>query len=97
MIYTALREYSIFNDVIFSAPFNRVGFQMSPSKAGYEEFVRRNPGKLIGFSVLASGLLRPREALEYVAQFRDGLLGIAIGVSREEQVEVFRLARELLG
>jgi hypothetical protein len=96
-VYDALRNYSIIDYVVFAAPFNAVGFQMSPSRELYEEFVRRNPGKLIGFSVLASGLLSPRDALEYVARFRDYLLGISIGVSREEQVSVFKLARELLG
>ncbi|MGC9180784.1 MAG: hypothetical protein ACP5GZ_11380 [Vulcanisaeta sp.] len=96
-IYRALREYSVMDYVVFSAPFNSVGFQMSPSKEAYEEFVRRYPGKLIAFSVLASGLLKPREALDYVAKFKNELLGIVIGVSKEEQVSVFKLARELLG
>jgi hypothetical protein len=90
------KELGDYGEVIFGAPFNSIGFQMSPSRESYEDFVRMNPGRLIAFSVLAGGLLRPIDALSYVARYRDSLLGVAIGVSREDQLGIFTLARELL-
>jgi hypothetical protein len=89
-IFNALKEYpNILEDTIFSTAFNKIGFQMAPSKESYEKIVLENPNKVIAFSILASGYLKPAEALEYIGKYKDSLLGVAVGVSKHKHVAIF--------
>jgi hypothetical protein len=68
-----------------AAPFNAIGFQMSPSKRDCEEALLKAAGaEVIGFSILAGGYLGLAEAIDYVARL-PGLAGIAVGVSTTQQ------------
>jgi hypothetical protein len=68
-----------------AAPFNSIGFQMSPSKRDCEEALQRAArAEVIAFSILAGGYLGLAEAIDYVATL-SGLAGIAVGVSTTQQ------------
>ncbi len=93
-----LRTWGIEMDgLVFAAPFNAVGFQMSPSREACEQVLASLPGAtVIAFSVLAGGYLSLPEAVEYAAG-RARLDGVAIGVSSMEQARsTFALFRDAL-
>jgi hypothetical protein len=83
--------------VTIAAPFNKVGFQMIPSKEECEKMLKTAPKPiLIAISILAAGYLSPLEAIDYVATLPN-LKGAAVGVSKESHArETFRLLKEKL-
>jgi hypothetical protein len=83
--------------VTIAAPFNKVGFQMIPSKEECEKMLKSAPEPiLIAISILAAGYLSPLEAIDYVATLPN-LKGVAVGVSKESHArETFRLLKEKL-
>ncbi len=88
-------EWNInFNDVVIAAPFNKVGFQMDPSKDECEKALASvNDGNVIAISILAAGYLKPFEALEYIHGLPN-VLGVATGVSKEKHArETFKLIK----
>lgn len=86
------QEWGIDLDQIpIAAPFNKIGFQMSPSRIECEQAIGliQHP-KVIAISVLAAGYLKPLESLEYINNLN--LAGVAVAVSNETQArETFRL------
>jgi hypothetical protein len=79
------------------APFNKVGFQMSPSRTDCEKALESIPGtEVIAMSVLASGYLKLPEAVAYINDIPQ-VKGIVIGVSREKHAHDFRILKEALG
>jgi hypothetical protein len=80
---------------MLTSSFNKVGFQMCPSKVECEEALERaREAEVIAMSVLAAGYLKPADAIGYLASLR-GLSGLVIGVSREHQAtETFRIFRQ---
>jgi len=78
------------------ASFNKLGFQMNPSKQACEDELRRGRSDVIAMSVFASGLLRPDEAADYVANL-DGAESVVFGASTPEHItETSRLFRDAL-
>jgi hypothetical protein len=77
------------------APFNKVGFQMIPSKEDCEKALGDIQGaNVIAMSILAAGYLRPLEGIKYIATLPN-IRGVAVGVSKEKQArETFRLLKE---
>jgi len=93
------REWNIdLSEIIIAAPFNKVGFQMNPSREACEKALASIPEPiLLVISMLAAGYLIPSEAVEYVASLRN-VRGVAVGVSKEKHArETFALLREKLG
>lgn len=84
-------------NVTIASPFNKVGFQMSPSKRECEQALKSlSAPTLIPISILAAGYLRPLEAIEYIATLPN-IKGVVAGVSKNAQAsETFRLMREKL-
>jgi hypothetical protein len=80
--------------MFIATPFNKVGFQMNPSRAECERILRDVPeSKVFAISILAAGYLQPSAAVEYLAQFPN-LKGIVVGVSRKQQaLETFKLLK----
>jgi len=81
--------------VVILAPFNKVGFQMTPSTEDCERALKdlTRPA-VIAMSVLAAGYLSPRDAAEYIATLPN-IKGVAIGVSNEKHArETFSLFRQ---
>jgi hypothetical protein len=82
-------------ELIIAAPFNKIGFQMTPSIKECEKALENLPKPaVIAISVLAAGYLPLREATEYIATLPN-IKGIAIGVSKENHAkETFKFLRE---
>lgn len=92
------KEWSIdFEKIAIAAPFNKVGFQMNPSKDECEKALANLPEtEVLAISVLAAGYLKPLEASKYL-QTLPNLKGVVVGVSKETQArETFRLLKENL-
>jgi hypothetical protein len=69
--------------VFILAPFNNVGFQMTPSIEECESALRTLPAPVvIAISVLAAGFVRPKDAAAYIAGLPN-IKGVAAGVSKE--------------
>ena len=93
------REWDIdWRETTVATPFNKVGFQMNPSRTECERALS-NPheGNIIAISVLAAGYLEPTEAIDYIANLPN-IKGVAIGVSKEQHAyETFKLLKDRLG
>ena len=96
IVYRSLDEYIDASDeIVFAAPFNKIGFQMSPSREEYERLVENNKVRLIAFSILAAGYLKPDEALEYIKRFKSSLLGVSVGISKRSHASIFHRLRNI--
>ena len=93
-----LREWNIdFRETMIATPFNKVGFQMNPSRTECEKTLAKIPeSNTIAISILAAGYLKPREAIDYIATLPN-IKGVAVGVSKERHArETFMLLKERL-
>ncbi|MEM2145106.1 MAG: hypothetical protein QW279_07080 [Candidatus Jordarchaeaceae archaeon] len=86
-----------FNDICLVTAFNKVGFQMNPSKIACEQaLLDVSESNVIAMSILASGYLQPFEAIEYIRDLPN-LSGVVVGVSKESQAkQTFQLLRNQL-
>jgi len=85
------------SEIIILAPFNAIGFQMTPTKDACEQVLVSHPdANIIAMSVLAGGQLGLSNAIRYLKSF-PSIRSVAIGVSNEEHaLETFaRLKKEL--
>jgi hypothetical protein len=84
--------------VVIAAPFNKVGFQMNPSRTECEKLLSGMKNSMvIAISILAAGYLNPSEAMDYITTLPN-LKGVAVGVSKEKQArETFRLLEDRFG
>ena len=84
-----------FDDVIIVSSFNRVGFQMCPSKIECEKALEDILGaQVIAMSILAAGYLKLPEAVDYIDELPN-ISGVVVGVSKEKHArETFRLLRK---
>ena len=73
--------------ITIAASFNKVGFQMNPSQKDCENALA-NVGEteVIAISILASGHLKPPEAINYLRTLPN-LKGVVAGVSKERHAE----------
>ena len=91
-----LGEWNIdLNKVIIAAPFNKLGFQMTPSIEECEKALYAlSDANVIAISVLAAGYLLPDGAAEYVAALPN-IKGVAIGISKQKHAkETFGVFRD---
>ncbi len=80
---------------IICANINKIGFRMCPSLADYETLIATRNFRPVAMSVLASGAIKPREAIEYVCNQKN-IRSIVFGASsRGNIVETKRLIDEL--
>ena len=97
-LVTKFREWGInLSGLLIAAPFNSLGFQMSPSKELCESVLSEIKGAdIIAFSLLAAGYLDVSSAGHY-AKGLPNLSGVAIGSSRPEQAgKTFSIIKEIL-
>jgi hypothetical protein len=88
-----LEEIGIKNPII-CANINKIGFRMCGGIRLYEEVIATRKFRPVAMSVLASGAIRPREAIEYVCRQRK-IQSIVFGASsRENIMETKRLIEE---
>lgn len=93
---TKLKEWSIdVEQVLIATPFNRVGFQMNPSREECERTLAcLKAPPIIAISVMAAGYLKLPEAVDYLAGLPN-IRGVAVGLSREEHArQTFKLIKE---
>ena len=85
-------------ETIIATPFNKKGFQMNPSRTECEQALAKIPElNIIAISILASGYLKPPEAIDYIATLPN-INGVAVGVSKEQHAhETFNLLKDRLG
>lgn len=92
------REWTInFREIMIAAPFNKVGFQMAPSKLECEQALTSLPEpNVVAISILAAGYLNLPEAAKYIKSLPN-LKGLAVGISKERHAcETFKLLKEQL-
>ena len=92
------REWKInFHEIMIATPFNKVGFQMSPSRVECEQALASLPEpNVIAISILAAGYLNLPEAAKYIKSVPN-LNGVAVGVSKERHAhETFKFLKERL-
>ncbi|MEM2144502.1 MAG: hypothetical protein QW279_04015 [Candidatus Jordarchaeaceae archaeon] len=92
------RDWDIdMSKISIAAPFNKVGFQMIPSKRECEKVLESVPeSNIIAISILAAGYLKPLEAIEYIATLAN-IKGVAVGVSKESHArETFKILKQKL-
>lgn len=92
------REWGIdLRKIIIATPFNKIGFQMNPSKTECEkDLANIYEPNTIAISILAAGYLKPPEAIDYIATLPN-IKGVAVGVSKERHArETFKLLKENL-
>lgn len=84
---------------IICANVNKAAFRMSGGVEAYREATRRHPARVIAMSVLASGALPPREAIEWVTQepyVKSILFGASSRANIKSTVSLIREADERL-
>ena len=86
-----------FREISLVSAFNKMGFQMNPSKIVCEAALDRASGaEVVAMSILASGYLKPPEASDYIRTL-PGLTGVVVGVSKERHaLETFSFLRNAL-
>jgi hypothetical protein len=93
-----LNEWGVdLRKVIIAAPFNKVGFQVTPSIQECEKALASIPEPtVLAISVLAAGYLGLEEAADYIRSLPN-IKGVAIGVSNKKQAtETFMLFKKIL-
>ncbi|OMC20923.1 hypothetical protein [Mycobacterium colombiense] len=81
----ALDRQGIENPVV-CANFNKIGFRMCGGVELYEKTIRERQCRLIAMSVLASGAIPPREAIEYVCR-QPQIQSIVFGASSRANIQ----------
>jgi hypothetical protein len=82
-------------NITIEAPFNKAGFQMTPSIEECEKALSLVPEPVvIAISVFAAGYVNPSDAAKYILALPN-IKGVAIGVSKEKHaMESFRLFKQ---
>lgn len=95
-LVTKFREWGIdFSKIVITASFNKIGFQMNPSKTDCEKALEfSSEAEIIAMSILAAGYLKPSESFHYIANLPH-INRVVVGISKEKQVvETFQLLNQ---
>lgn len=86
-----------FSKITILAPFNKMGFQMNPSKIKCEKILSSlQDSNVIAMSILAAGYLNLPEATEYLRDLPN-IRSIVVGVSKDHHArETFKFLSERL-
>ena len=84
-ILEVLEICGIENPIVCSS-INKIGFRMCGGKEAYEKVIREKKFRLIAMSVLASGAISPKEALEYVCSQKN-IVSILFGASSRSNIK----------
>jgi len=84
-LYDELERLGIKNPIICSS-INKIGFRMSGGIELYEKYLKEKEFRPIAMQVLAAGALRPKEAIEYLAQFSK-LESVLFGASSKGHIQ----------
>ena len=92
MLLPALKDAGIENPIV-CANVNKAAFRMSGGIDAYREATTKTPARVIAMSVLASGAIPPREAIEWVCEepyVESILFGASSRRNIESTVEIIR-------
>lgn len=90
LLIRLLNSYGIPKPLIMTT-FNKVGFQMNPSKAECESCLGSGQADVVAMSTLAAGYLRPAEAFDYLFSLGE-ITSVVVGVSTPEHArETFEI------
>ena len=85
MLLDALDEVEIDNPIVCSN-INKVGFRMCGGLAAYRHAIANRRFRPVAMSVLASGAVPPREAIEFIAGLRN-VESVVFGASTRAHIE----------
>jgi hypothetical protein len=91
VLVSALEQGGIENPIV-CANINKIGFRMCGGVEAYREVLRSGRCRAVAMSVLASGAIPPREAIEWVCAL-EGLQSIVFGASSAGNI---RQTKELI-
>ena len=75
------------NEIVILTPFNKVGFQMNPTREACEAAIEESrPSNIIAMSILASGYLSLEEAAKYVQSLK-AIKSYVVGVSTKRHAQ----------
>ena len=80
-----LLDCGIENPIVCSS-INKIGYLMNPDKVSYEETIRTKPFRPMAMSIMASGAVPPKEAVEYVVSQKN-IRSIVFGASSKAHIE----------
>ena len=79
-----LIDCGIENPIVCSA-INKAGYFMNPNVESYEETLKKNNFRPIAMSILASGAIKPEEAVKYVCE-QQSIKSIVFGASSKNHI-----------
>ena len=85
MLVDFLIECGIENPIVCSC-INKAGYLMNPDKDSYERALREKEFRAMAMSILASGRVQPREAVEYVCN-QKAIHSIVFGASSTSHIK----------
>lgn len=88
LLASRLREAGIERPII-CANLNKVGFRVSGGLDAYQDLLRNGEVRFVAMSVLASGAIPAREAIEWICQ-QDGVESIVFGASSRANITATR-------
>jgi hypothetical protein len=84
MLVDFLIECGLENPIVCSS-INKAGYLMNPDRTAYEKTLREKPFRAMAMSILASGGVEPREAIEYVCN-QKAIQSIVFGASSRQHI-----------
>ncbi len=79
-----LLECGIENPIVCSA-INKAGYLMNPDKLSYEKTLKEKSFRPIAMSILASGAVKPAEAVRYICN-QSAIKSIVFGASSKQHI-----------
>jgi len=91
-----LLEQAGLENPLIMASINKLGFQVNPSRAAFENCLRDHQFQLLAMSTLAAGYLKPKTAYEYLFSLPN-VASVVVGVSKQEHaLETFNIIRHYM-
>lgn len=84
MLVNFLIGCGVENPIVCSS-INKAGYFMNPDKESYERALKENKFRAMAMSILASGGVKPREAVEYVCS-QKAIQSIVFGASSKQHI-----------
>jgi hypothetical protein len=85
LLVDALHKVGITNPIVCFS-FNKIGFRVSGGNAIYEKYLNEKQFRPIAMQVFAAGAISPKEAIEYVGQFKS-IESVLFGASSRTHIE----------
>jgi len=79
-----LLDCGLENPIVCSS-INKAGYFMNPEIASYEESIKQKPFRPVAMSILASGAIRPHEAVRYICE-QPEIQSIVFGASSKQHI-----------